>query len=319
MQSSSKGEERMRADGIIVRALVGILAALMFQCSHARSLAMNSPVLTLNDGAVIPRLGYGLWQVDPDASAALVARALRTGYRLIDTAEAYYNEEGVGEGIRAAGIPREQIFVATKVWNTHHGYEQTLRAFDASLQRLGLERIDLYLMHWPSRMRNAYVDTWRAMIRLRDEGRVNSIGVCNFAISQLQRLITETGVKPVLNQIELHPYFQQRSVRAFHERMGIATQSWSPLGLWDGYRSSPLADPLVQALAEKYHRTPAQIVLRWHLDNGLLVISKSARFARIEENFQIFDFALEPDDLADMQRLDRVDGRLGPDPETARF
>jgi 2,5-diketo-D-gluconate reductase A len=281
--------------------------------------AMNVSVLTLNDGTVIPRLGYGLWQVDPLASASLVAHALRTGYRLIDTAEAYFNEEGVGEGIRISGVPREEVFVTTKVWNTHHGFEQTLRAFDASLRRLGLERIDLYLMHWPSRIRNAYVDTWRAMIRLREEGRVTAIGVCNFAIPQLRRLIDETGVKPVLNQIELHPYFQQRSVRAFHEQIGVATQSWSPLGLWEGYRASPLVDPLVRELAAKYRKTPAQIILRWHLDNGLLVISKSARLPRIAENFQIFDFALEAGDLARMRQLDRLDGRLGPDPETAEF
>jgi 2,5-diketo-D-gluconate reductase A len=286
---------------------------------QVRCVAMNFPVMTLNDGTAIPTLGYGLWQVDPNASASLVAHALRTGYRLIDTAEAYYNEEGVGEGIRVSGIPREEIFVTTKVWNTHHGYEQTLRAFDASLRRLGLERIDLYLMHWPSRIRNAYVDTWRAMIRLCEEGRVNAIGVCNFAIPQLQRLIGETGVKPVLNQIELHPYFQQRSVRAFQEQLGIATQSWSPLGLWEGYRASPLVDPIVRELAAKYRKTPAQIVLRWHLDNGLLVISKSARFSRIAENFHIFDFSLEAIDLASMRQLDRPDGRFGPDPETAEF
>jgi 2,5-diketo-D-gluconate reductase A len=280
---------------------------------------MNPLIETLNDGTLIPRLGFGLWQVDPDASVSLVAHALRTGYRLIDTAEAYYNEEGVGEGIRAAGIPREEVFVATKVWNTHHGYEQTLRAFDASLQRLGLERVDLYLMHWPSRIRNAYVDTWRAMIRLRDEGRVKAIGVCNFAIPQLKRLIGETGVMPVLNQVELHPYFQQHSVRRFHEEVGIATQSWSPLGLWKGHRASPLDDPLVRELAIKYGRSPAQIILRWHLDNGLRVISKSVRPARIEENFRIFDFSLDAQDLARMRQLDRPDGRLGPDPETAEF
>jgi 2,5-diketo-D-gluconate reductase A len=280
---------------------------------------MSAPVQTLHDGTVIPSLGYGLWQVEADESAALVAHALRTGYRLIDMAEAYYNEEGVGEGIRAAGIPREEIFVTTKVWNTHHGYDRTLRAFDASLQRLGLDRIDLYLMHWPSWVRNAYVDTWRAMIRLRDEERVKAIGVCNFAVSQLQRLIDETGVKPVLNQIELHPYFQQRSVRKFHEQMGIATQSWSPLGMWEGYRASPLADSLVRELAAKYAKTPTQIVLRWHLDNGLLVITKSAHFSRIEENFRIFDFSLDAADMAAMRQLDRPEGRLGPNPETATF
>lgn len=185
---------------------------------------MNTPIQTLNDGTLIPRLGYGLWQVDPEASESLIARALHTGYRLIDTAEAYYNEEGVGAGIHAAKLAREQVFVTTKVWNAHHGYEQTLRTFDASLQRLGLGRANLYLMHWPSRIRNAYVDTWRAMIRLLDEWRVDAIGVCNFAIPQLQRLIGETGVKPVLNQQELHSYFQQRALHRFHEEIGIATQ-----------------------------------------------------------------------------------------------
>lgn len=280
---------------------------------------MNASGQLLNDGTLVPRLGYGLWQVDHEASADLVAHALQTGYRLIDTAEAYYNEEGVGEGIRAANLLRDQVFVTTKVWNTHHGYDQTLRAFDASLQRLGLERVDLYLMHWPSQIRNAYVDTWRAMIRLREEGRVDAIGVCNFAIPQLQRLIDETGIKPVLNQIELHPYFQQRDVRRFHEATDIATQSWSPLGVWTNRPASPLDDPLVRELAGKYDKSPAQIILRWHLDNKLLLVSKSAHPTRIEENFQIFNFALDKDDLARMSTLDHPSGRLGPDPLTADF
>lgn len=280
---------------------------------------MSFSVQPTGEGMGIPQLGYGVWQVEPDASAALVAHALRTGYRLIDTAEAYYNEEGVGEGIRASGVARDQVMVATKVWNTHHGYDQTLRAFDASLHRLGLDYVDLYLMHWPSRIRNAYVDTWRAMVRLRDEGRARAIGVCNFAIPQLQRLIGETGVVPVLNQVELHPYFQQRALRRFHREAGIATQSWSPLGVWKDGPASPLDDQVVRALAAKHGRTPAQVVLRWHLDNGLLVVSKSARPARIEENFRIGDFALDGEDLARMAALDRADGRLGPDPETAEF
>lgn len=280
---------------------------------------MSFSVQPTGEGMGIPQLGYGVWQVEPDASAALVAHALRTGYRLIDTAEAYYNEEGVGEDIRASGVARDQVMVATKVWNTHHGYDQTLRAFDASLHRLGLDYVDLYLMHWPSRIRNAYVDTWRAMVRLRDEGRARAIGVCNFAIPQLQRLIGETGVVPVLNQVELHPYFQQRALRRFHREAGIATQSWSPLGVWKDGPASPLDDQVVRALAAKHGRTPAQVVLRWHLDNGLLVVSKSARPARIEENFRIGDFALDEEDLARMAALDRADGRLGPDPETAEF
>lgn len=275
---------------------------------------------TMSNGMRIPRLGYGLWQIAPEISASLVEQALHTGYRLLDTAEAYYNEQGVGEGILASSIPREKLFIATKVWNNHHGYDQTLRAFEESQQRLGLERVDLYLMHWPSRTRNAYVETWRAMIKLRDEGRVATIGVCNFAIPQLQRLIDETGVKPILNQVELHPYFQQYALRSFHNKIGVTTQSWSPLGLWKNKaKTSPLDDPLVHELSTKYGKSPAQIILRWHLDNELLVISKSTRPERVEENFQLFDFSLDNKDLERMSNLDRVDGRLGPNPESAEF
>lgn len=278
--------------------------------------------LKLHDDTLIPALGYGLWQVPIETSAALVSRALRNGYRLIDTAEAYYNEEGVGEGILDSGVAREEIFVTTKVWNTHHGYTRTLHAFDASQRRLGLDRIDLYLMHWPSRIRNAYVETWRAMIRLRDEGRVGAIGVCNFSIGQLQRLIGETGVKPVLNQIELHPYFQQKALRAFLHEQGIVTQSWSPLGLWwqnPDPAASPLEHPRIRELAKRHGKSPAQVILRWHLDSGLATISKSVRPERIEENFQLFDFALTPSEMKMLAGLDRRDGRLGPDPETADF
>ncbi|MBD3894664.1 aldo/keto reductase [Halomonas sp. ML-15] len=270
----------------------------------------------------IPALGYGLWQVPPGKSAELVSRALQTGYRLLDTAEAYYNEQGVGEGIRDSGIAREEIFVSTKVWNTHHGYAKTLQAFDASQSRLGLDRIDLYLMHWPSRIRDAYVETWQAMIRLRDEGRVGAIGVCNFSIGQLQRLIEETGVTPVVNQVELHPYFQQKKLREFHHEQGIITQSWSPLGLWwqnPDPSSSALQAPEILELSERYGKTPAQIVLRWHLDSGLATISKSVRPERIVENFQLFDFALTPSEIKGLAGLDRLNGRLGPDPETADF
>ncbi|SDL95294.1 2,5-diketo-D-gluconate reductase A [Franzmannia pantelleriensis] len=270
----------------------------------------------------IPALGYGLWQVPPEQSAELVSRALQTGYRLLDTAEAYYNEQGVGKGIRDSGVAREEIFVSTKVWNTHHGYAQTLQAFDASQRRLDLDRIDLYLMHWPSRIRDAYVETWQAMIRLRDEGRVGAIGVCNFSSGQLQRLIGETGVTPVVNQVELHPYFQQQKLREFHREQGVITQSWSPLGLWwqnPDPGSSVLQAPEILELSERYGKTPAQIVLRWHLDSGLATISKSVRPERIVENFQLFDFALTPREIKDLAGLDRRDGRLGPDPETADF
>lgn len=270
----------------------------------------------------IPALGYGLWQVPAKTSAVLVSSALQTGYRLIDTAEAYYNEEEVGKGIRASGVAREEVFVTTKVWNTHHGYDQTLKAFDASQRRLGLDVVDMYLMHWPSRIRDRYVETWQAMIRLRDEGRVGAIGVCNFSIRQLQRLMRETGVSPVLNQVELHPYFQQKKLRAFHLEQGIITQSWSPLGLWSqkpNPRISPLQAPPIHELAERYGKTPAQIILRWHLDSGLATISKSVRPERIVENYELFDFSLSVKEMGILAELDRSNGRLGPDPETADF
>ncbi|WP_137924151.1 aldo/keto reductase [Cupriavidus sp. 2SB] len=278
-----------------------------------------TPTIQLAHGArPIPALGYGLWQVPGEASATLVKTALQNGYRLIDTAEAYYNEEGVGQGIRASGIPRDQIYLTTKVWNSHHGRNQTIDAFNASLQRLGVPYIDLYLMHWPARVRNLYVETWRAMIELRDTGKVRSIGVSNFAIPHLQRIIDETGVTPAVNQVELHPYFQQNALRAFHAKHGIATQSWSPLGIWKE-RPSPLNHPMVLELARKHGRTPAQIILRWHLDNRLVVLSKSEKPARIQENFKSLEFHLDAEDLAIMAALDDPAGRRGPDPETAEF
>lgn len=272
----------------------------------------------LNDGHYIPHFGYGLWQVPAELAADTTAMAIHQGYRLIDTAEAYYNERQVGEAIARAEVERERLFVTTKVWNINHGYDQTLRAFDESLERLGLEQVELYLMHWPAQNRNLYVETWRAMIRLQEEGRARSIGVSNFAAPHLQRVIEETGIVPALNQIELHPYFQQRNMRALHEKHGIKTQSWSPLGIWKNPQP-PLRDPLIQAIARKHGRTPAQVILRWHLDNGLLVISKSVHAARIAENSDIFDFHLDDDDLLSMAELDRADGRLGPDPQTATF
>lgn len=282
-------------------------------------MTVTVPTVTLNNGVRMPQLGFGVFQVPDAETTAAVTAALEAGYRSVDTAAIYGNEGGVGKALAASGIARDELFVTTKLWNADQGYDATLKAFDASLSRLGLDYVDLYLMHWPSRIRNAYVDTWRAMVRLREEGRVRAIGVCNFAIPQLQRLIGETGVVPVLNQVELHPYFQQRALRRFHREAGIATQSWSPLGVWKDGPASPLDDQVVRALAAKHGRTPAQVVLRWHLDNGLLVVSKSARPARIEENFRIGDFALDGEDLARMAALDRADGRLGPDPETAEF
>jgi 2,5-diketo-D-gluconate reductase A len=257
----------------------------------------------------MPQLGLGLWRT-PDATAAEVVRtAIEAGYRLFDTAAAYGNERGVGEGVRSAGAP-STVFVTTKLWNDDQGYDRTLRAFDESLRRLGLPAVDLYLIHWPDPARGLYVDSWRALIRLKAEGRARSIGVSNFGPRHLRRIIDETGEAPVVNQVELNPWFQQRAVRAANARLGVRTQSWSPLG-----QGRLLHDPTVRRIAARHRGTPAQVVIRWHLDNGLIVIPKSADPDRIRENFGALDFRLEADDLAAMAALDRVDGRIGPDPE----
>lgn len=273
----------------------------------------------VDQAPVLPRLGLGFWQVPPEAAADLLIHAARTGYRLFDTAEAYYNETEVGDGLTRCGVPRDELIVQSKVWNDHHGFDATLRAFDQSLSRLGLEFLDVYLMHWPSQAQDRYVETWRAMQHLRDEGRVGRIGVCNFAIGQLDRLENETGELPFLNQVELHPYFQQRALRAFHAEKEIVTQSWSPLGVVWGREPGPMEEPVIRRIADKHERTPAQIILRWHLDEGLWLLTKTEHTARIEENMAAIDVTLDSDDLAELRALDRVRGRKGPDPETAEF
>ncbi|WP_137390334.1 aldo/keto reductase [Rhodoligotrophos defluvii] len=273
-----------------------------------------APTIALHDGHTIPQLGLGVWQTPADATAAIVQNALELGYRQIDTASIYGNETGVGEGIRASGVPRERIFLTTKLWNDDQGYDRALKAFDQSVARLGVDYVDLYLIHWPAPKRNAYVDSWRALIRLKEEGRTRSIGVSNFNPDHIERLIAETGVRPVLNQVELHPRFQRRDLREAHARYDIATQAWSPLG-----RGSLLGEPLIREIARKHGKTPAQVIIRWHLDIGSAAIPKSANPARIAENFAVFDFALDRDDLARLQTLDDPGGRLGPDPLTAPF
>ena len=268
------------------------------------------PALPLGDGTLMPQLGLGLWRT-PDGTAAEVVRtAIEAGYRLVDTAAAYGNERGVGEGVRSARA-QSAVFVTTKLWNDDQGYDRTLRAFDESLRRLGLPAVDLYLIHWPDPARGLYVESWRALIRLKAEGRARSIGVSNFGPEHLRRIIDETGEAPVVNQVELHPWFQQRALRAVNARIGVRTQSWSPLG-----QGQLLHDPTVRRIAAHHGRTPAQVVIRWHLDNGLIVIPKSANPDRIRENFRALDFRLETDDLVAMAALDRVDDRIGPNPET---
>ncbi|WP_269858864.1 aldo/keto reductase [Streptomyces sp. RPT161] len=269
------------------------------------------PAITLNNGVTMPQLGYGVWQV-PDAQATDAVRtALEAGYRSIDTAAAYGNEGGVGRAISSSAIAREEIFVTTKVWNNHHGYDSTLRAFDSSLAKLGLERLDLYLIHWPVPSRDLYVDTWRALEKLYADGLVRAIGVCNFQPAHLRRLLDETDVVPAVNQIELHPHFQQAELRAFHAEHDIATEAWSPLGQGKGL----LDDPTIGKIAEKHGRTPAQIVLRWHIQLGNVAIPKSVTPSRIAENIDVFGFELDGDDLAALAGLDSGT-RLGPDPDT---
>ncbi|HZZ33563.1 MAG TPA: aldo/keto reductase [Phenylobacterium sp.] len=265
--------------------------------------------ITLNDGRPMPQVGLGVWQTPADQTADLVDVALKAGYRHVDTAMIYRNEAGVGEGLRRSGVSRDEVFVTTKLWNDFQGFDQTLAAFDASLARLGLESVDLYLIHWPAPSRGHYLESWRALVRLHSEGRARSIGVSNFGVDHLERIAGETGVTPAVNQIELHPRFQQAELRAFHAAHGIATESWSPLG-----QGGLLADPTIGAIAAKHGKSPAQAIIRWHLDMGLIVIPKSATPSRIVQNFDVFDFALDADDLTAIAGLDNPGGRIGPDP-----
>ncbi|MFI1472348.1 aldo/keto reductase [Streptomyces wuyuanensis] len=269
------------------------------------------PSITLNNGVAMPQLGFGVWQVPDDEAAKAVGTALEAGYRSIDTAAVYENEKGTGKAVAAAGIPREELFVTTKLWNREQGYDSTLRAFDASLSRLGLDYVDLYLIHWPVPSKDAYVDTYKAFETILAEGRARAVGVSNFLPGHLERLLGETSVVPAVNQIELHPQLQQTESRAVHAKHGIATEAWSPLGSGRGL----LEVPTIVAVAQKYGRTPAQVVLRWHLQLGNVVIPKSVTPSRIRENIDVFGFELDDDDLAAFAALDEG-RRLGPDPAT---
>jgi diketogulonate reductase-like aldo/keto reductase len=268
------------------------------------------PVLDLNDGRQAPQFGFGVWQIDDAAASDAVATAIQSGYRSIDTAAIYGNERGVGQGIARAGVPREEIFLTTKLWNADQGFDATLRAFDESLEKLGTDYVDLYLIHWPTPARDRYVDTWKAFMRLREEGRARSIGVSNFQPAHIERLIAETGVTPAVNQVELHPDFAQRELVAFNTRHRIVSEAWSPLG----QGGELLGNAVLRELAGKHGRSVAQVVLRWHIQRGHMVIPKSQTPSRIRENIAIFDFAL---DDADMQAIAALDAghRIGPDPD----
>ncbi len=266
--------------------------------------------LRLNDGHMIPQLGLGIWQVPEATTAATVATALQMGYRLVDGAAIYGNESGLGEGIRASGLPREEVFVTTKVWNADQGYDATLRAVDASLKRLQMATVELCLIHWPVPTRDLYVDTWRALIRLKEDGRVRSIGVSNFMGDHLERIIGETGTVPVLNQVELNPRLQQVELRDLHDRLGVVTQSWTPLGQRRSFEATP-----VLAVAARTQKTPAQVILRWHLQLGVAVIPRSTRAAGLAENLNVFDFTLTMEEMTAIAALDEG-SRCGPDPMT---
>ncbi|MFC4625634.1 aldo/keto reductase [Daeguia caeni] len=272
---------------------------------------MAVPTVKLNDGSSIPQLGFGVWQVGNDEAVSAVSEALAVGYRHIDTAAIYGNEEGVGKAIAQSGIPRKDIYLTTKLWNSDQGYDSTLKAFDTSLKKLGTDYVDLYLIHWPLPTRDLFMETWRAFIRLKEQGLVKSIGVSNFRINDLERVITESGVTPVLNQIELHPEFQQDELRIFHGKHHIATEAWSPLG-----QGKILDNPVLKDIAAVHGKTPAQIVLRWHIETGNIVIPKSVTPSRIRENFDIFDFKLNGTEHDQITKLDKVNGRIGPNPNT---
>jgi 2,5-diketo-D-gluconate reductase A len=278
---------------------------------------MAAPSITLNDGNSIPQVGLGVWQTPPEETERAVATALEAGYRHVDTAAAYGNEREVGRAVIESGLPREDVYLVTKLGNADHGYASTLAAFDASMDRLGLsgsdEYLDLYLIHWPMPAKNAFVDTFKAFAHLRDQGRIRSIGVSNFEPEHLRILVDGIGIVPAVNQVELHPLLQQQELREVHAQLGIATEAWSPLG-----QGSLLSNPAVTAVAETHGKTPAQVLIRWHIQLGNIVIPKSVTPERIVSNFDVFDFELSEQDMASISSLG--DGtRLGPDPRSFNF
>lgn len=272
--------------------------------------ATSVPAIALHDGVEIPQLGFGVFQVPPEDTQATVEEALEVGYRHVDTAAAYRNERGVGAALASSGIPRDELFVTTKLWNSQQGYESTLGACEKSLERLGLDHVDLYLVHWPVPTEGRALHTWRAFERIHEEGRSRTVGVSNFRIEDLETLEREAATRPTVNQIELHPHFPQAELRAWHAEHGIATEAWSPLAQGD-----LLVNETIAAVASRHDRTPAQVILRWHLQLGNVVIPKSATPARIRENFDIFDFELDDEDMTEIAALD-VGKRIGPDPST---
>ncbi len=270
----------------------------------------NVPQVALHDGEQIPQLGFGVFQVPPENTAEVATRALLAGYRHIDTAAAYRNEAGVGQALHAAGLSRDEVFITTKCFNDDHGYEQAKHALRASLDRLEMQHVDLYLIHWPVPAHDKYVETWKAFIELQEEGLTRSIGVSNFQPAHLERLVSDTGVTPTVNQIELHPRFQQAGLRREHADLGIVTEAWSPLA-----QGQVLDDPVITQIAQAHGKTAGQVVIRWHLQLGNVVIPKSVTPERIVENFDVFDFELTAEEMDAIEALDAGE-RTGPDPDT---
>ena len=268
------------------------------------------PRISLRPDVEIPQLGFGVFQVPPKETEEVVAHALASGYRHIDTAAAYRNEGAVGQAIHASGLDRSEIFITTKCFNDDHGHDKAKRAFKQSLERLELEYVDLYLIHWPVPAHDLYVETWEAFIELQAEGLVRAIGVSNFQPEHLERIVKQTGVVPAINQVELHPYFQQVGLRHEHDELGIVTEAWSPLG-----QGLELEDPVIVQIADAHSKTPAQAIIRWHLQLGNVVIPKSVTPARIEENFDVFHFQLSAGEMEAIKELD-AGKRIGPDPDT---
>ena len=270
---------------------------------------MSVPSLPMNDGRSIPQIGFGVWQVPDSIVTDATLCAFENGYRHVDTASIYENERGVGEAIARSGLDREDIFITTKVWNRDHGYDKTLANFEVSLDLLGIDEVDLYLVHWPAAMYDLYADTWRALVELHRQGRARSIGVSNFKAPHLRRVIDETGIVPVVNQIELHPWLPQTELRALHAELGILTEAWSPLA-----SGELLDDPVIGAIGTKHGRSPAQVMIRWHLQIGNVVLPKSITPTRIKENIDVFSFELDDEDLAAIASLESG-RRTGPDPD----
>lgn len=279
------------------------------------------PRITLNNHVQIPQLGLGVWQAQDGAEVeAAVTSAINAGYRLIDTAAIYGNEAGVGAAVKASSVPREDLFITTKVWNADQGYDSTLKAFDHSMELLGLDYLDMYLIHWPTPANKRYIETWKAMEELHAQGRIKTLGVCNFQVSHLEDLMAHATIQPSVNQIELHPYFPQQELRQFGRDHNIAIESWSPIGGSGGSGGKGTSDialldqPVLQTIGEKYNKTPAQVVIRWHVQNGLIVIPKSVRPGRIVENINVFDFELTDQDMISIDSLE-TGKRGGGDPD----